>query len=225
MKTLTVAEVQKLGMTDAALDKSIQSIARTGKKWHNDVHTAAVAILVASLPTDEGGHTDCSRYAKLMAAMPKGSRANALKAWFSHFTNIRVNGDGKSGLLKPGQKGYQKVDVALASKTTFWDLTPEPAVPQALTDIELDAMVQRLLTVVQTAKDEGRLAVTATTMSSLGAVQKFGEALHRRAEAAKVLAKQAKLSDRKPAQAAAPRTVTPAVRRPAQAAQPQAAHA
>lgn len=179
-----------LALEGKTIDANVKRIKATGKTFYALVHRTAVAIVVQSLPHSEGGHLDCSKAAALIAALPGASRANALKAWFEHYSNIRFNGDNKVGLLKPADKDYNpSVNPIEANGTPYWELTPEPAVAGPLTDVDLDRMLQGIIKRIATAKDEGRLALSPATVNSLGAVEKMAETLHRRAEAEKARAK------------------------------------
>ncbi len=66
--------------TTAALDAALKSIANRGKRLDADIHKFALS---AALHTAVNGNPHYVN--ELIANMPKGSRVNALREWFSTF--------------------------------------------------------------------------------------------------------------------------------------------
>lgn len=134
------------------IDTTIRSIHARGKQLDAMVHATAVAVIHLSQPHIDGGHLDCSKATTLLAAMPKGGRSNALKAWFAEFSNIRFDKDGKAGLLKPTNKGYADARPQAAMAKPYWELVPEPAV-LPFTDATLLSAIKALVNRVENAKE------------------------------------------------------------------------
>ena len=70
----------KLIVTDVDFDAALKSITNSGKRLDAAIHRAAVSAAV-----HVALHGNPGRVNKLIAAMPKGSRVNALREWFTCF--------------------------------------------------------------------------------------------------------------------------------------------
>lgn len=120
----------------ASIAEQIKWIGTTGKKMDAVIHATAVGCILMSMPLDENGFLNADPAIKLMNAMPKGSRAKALAAWFEAFSNIRVKLDGKTatwtgGLLKPTDKLYKAADPTTAFAKPFWSVDEKATDPKA----------------------------------------------------------------------------------------------
>ena len=119
----------------AAISEQIKWIKATGKKLDAVIHATAVGAIYMSLPLDEHGYLNATPAINLMNAMPKGSRAKALAAWFEAFSNIRVkvgkDGVWEGGLLKPEQKGYEQAKPEDAFAKPFWSVEEAKVDPKA----------------------------------------------------------------------------------------------
>lgn len=67
----------------AGIDKSIKSIATRGKKYSNDIHLCAVSCLAHIQD-----HGDITVLQRLIEALPKGWRKNAVMAWAEAFGRV-----------------------------------------------------------------------------------------------------------------------------------------
>lgn len=121
-----------------ALATGIKAIAATGKKLDVQMHATAVACLVSSMPMADGGHLNATPAAQLLNAMPKGSRAKALAAWFEAFSNIVLKKDKEGAwvakLTPPTQKNYKALtdkDVQAALDKPFWSVDEKDTDPKA----------------------------------------------------------------------------------------------
>jgi len=119
----------------AAISEQIKWIKATGKKLDAVIHATAVGAIYMSMPLDEHGYLNATPAINLMNAMPKGSRAKALAAWFEAFSNIRVkvgkDGVWEGGLLKPEQKGYEQAKPEDAFAKPFWSVEEAKVDPKA----------------------------------------------------------------------------------------------
>lgn len=120
----------------ASIAEQIKWIGSTGKKLDAVIHATAVGCIYMSMPLDENGFLNADPAIKLMNAMPKGSRAKALAAWFEAFSNIRVKMDPKSaswvgGLLKPTDKLYVEAKPVDAFAKPFWSVEEKNTDPKA----------------------------------------------------------------------------------------------
>jgi hypothetical protein len=136
------------------VDGAITRIGTMGKKLDNLIHGTAVACIYLSMPHKEGGHNCAARALKLVKAMPKGSRAKALVAWFHAYSNIRIvkdtkSGELKAGVLKPENKQYKAADPVAALANPFWSVEEKDVDPAAFTT---DSLVKRVAALIKAAK-------------------------------------------------------------------------
>jgi hypothetical protein len=101
-------------------NRNVRTIATSGKKLDELVHTTAVAGLV--LIQADGNAT---RMDQLLQALPKGYRRQGFVLWVQAFSPIRWNGDGKVGVMKATAKTFTPFDVEGANAVPFWDFTQE----------------------------------------------------------------------------------------------------
>lgn len=107
---------------DAAMPKLTASM----DKVNVFAHSLAMSIAVHAAPKDAGGfgHGDCTRLVGLIAAMPKSMRRDAMVAWFTKYTPIRISSDlTKAAYLD--KYGKLTADKKLAA----WKLTDADADP------------------------------------------------------------------------------------------------
>lgn len=141
----------------ASIADQIKWIAATGKKLDAVIHATAVGCILMSMPLDENGFLNADPAIKLMNAMPKGSRAKALAAWFEAFSNIRVKLDPKSGewvggLLKPTDKLYAVAKPEDAFAKPFWSVEEKNTDPKAF------LLGEQLARLIKMASDPKNLA-------------------------------------------------------------------
>ena len=81
----------KLIVSDEDFDAAILSITTCGKRLDSAIHRAAVSAAV-----HVALHGNPGRVNKLIAAMPKGSRVNALRDWFTNFGPVEWDAKTKT---------------------------------------------------------------------------------------------------------------------------------
>ena len=99
-----------------AIGKAITSISTRGKAMDKLIHTVAVSTLIHA-----DKHGDITLANKLLAAMPKTARSNALKDWFITFGKFSY--DEKNKAL-----AYNKAattQTVKATNTPYWEFKPE----------------------------------------------------------------------------------------------------
>lgn len=138
------------------VDGAITRIGTAGKKLDNLIHGTAVACIYLSMPHKDGGHNCAARALKLLQAMPKGSRAKTLIAWFHAYSNIRIVMDAKTkqlkaGVLKPENKQYKAADPIAAMEKPFWIVEEVAANPA---DFTTDSLAKRVALLIKAAKDK-----------------------------------------------------------------------
>lgn len=141
-----------------AVASATGAIGRAGAKLDTQIHATAVACIVASLPHEEGGYLNAEPARQLLNAMPKGSRAKALAAWFEAFSNVRLRREEKGWTVKmvgPANKMYVKADPDAAMAKPFWSVEEQGTDPKAFT---LGAALASLLRKAEAAAKEGKLS-------------------------------------------------------------------
>lgn len=134
-----------------AVASATKSIAGAGAKLDNQIHGTAVACIMLSMSIAEGGPASGAGPATgLLNAMPKGSRAKALAAWFAAYSNLRLRYDKKAkawtgGVLDAKAKSYAKPDPDAAMAKPFWSVEEADVVPQAFLTGNLTLAVANLI--------------------------------------------------------------------------------
>lgn len=99
---------------------NIEKVKTSGAELDTLIHTTAVQCMLHAKE-----HGDVTLAQRLMEAMPKASRALALKDWYHKFSPMRL--EGKVGILKATQKGYNAFRVEEADAEPFWTEAEQPA--------------------------------------------------------------------------------------------------
>lgn len=108
----------------ANIKTAIDSIERRGKKYDRDVQIAALSAMQHHIE-----HGDVTLINRLVAAMPKGSRVNALRAFIETFGAVRFDTESKLFLNVKG--GTFRIDDAMA---VMWTEFKPEAEYQPITD-------------------------------------------------------------------------------------------
>jgi len=150
--------------TSTVAKRNIKTIKTSGAKLDTLIHTTAVILMQRA-----HDHGDTSLVASLLDAMPKGGRPKALKAWFETFSPIRVNGDGKVGLLAADKRVWL---IAEATAKPYWDLNPEKDVQV----FDLDKALSAILNRAAKQQKDGIFTPDEATTKRLAAVAKLVKA-------------------------------------------------
>jgi len=140
----------KLIVEKAAFEAAIKSIASCGKRLDAAIHRVAVSAAVHTAKNGNPVHVNA-----LIENMPKGSRVNAVREWFTRFGPVSYNSETK---LFETDKEHAKLmlsemaagavvpsDVLEGISTPWTDLKPEGAyVP-----IDFTAMIVKAVTTAQ----------------------------------------------------------------------------
>ena len=147
----------KLLTGSAAITTAINSIAKRGKLFERDLHSVAVSTLDHAIK-----HGDITLANKLITAMGKSQRVNALRDWFINFGPFAYDATNKSMVHV---KGSNKTDIKAAMAMPFWEFKQEAAyVP-----FNLETAVLTLLKRIDTAQSKGETvdAKAVATLQSL----------------------------------------------------------
>jgi hypothetical protein len=103
--------------SSALVAKHIMSIAARGAKLDNDIHSGAMACLYHA-----DKHGDITLMNRLLMAMPKSTRRNALAQWAVAFGKFKPNEDKST--LETAPLAFDKAkstDIPAAQAKPFWD--------------------------------------------------------------------------------------------------------
>lgn len=175
-----------LAMDGKKIDANNKRIGTNSKALDQLIHATGVAIIIQSLPMDQGGHLDCSKAIRFVQALSAGQSRNRVVAWLHDFSNIRVAFSEETWtarLIKPGQNGYKDVDPIAADKTPFWDHTKEGnPIPKTMDDAALARRIAGLLHSIEQASEKGTLALTPATAAEVVKLRAMGDSIEKRAK-------------------------------------------
>jgi hypothetical protein len=156
-------------MTVAECNKAIDSIKNRGQKLDASIHDAACSALHNVI-----SHNNPALCNRLLDAMPKSGRKNALCAWMLRFGNVALNEAKET--KKDSPLVYMKdkeSNLAEAIKTPFWELK---ALEGAGTSFAMEAFLasvsKRFATALKEVTDPVQRAALENVMASLAAVPK-----------------------------------------------------
>lgn len=142
-KASTKQPTVKLLTGGAAIEAAITSIAKRGKLFERDLHTVAVSTLDHAIK-----HGDITLANKLIAALGKSQRVNALRDWYINFGPFSYDATNKTMVHV---KGSNKTDLNAAMATPFWEFKQEAAyVP-----FNLEVAISRVIKQMDNAEAKG----------------------------------------------------------------------
>jgi len=136
-----------------ALDKAIASIATRGKKLDADIQHAGLSCL-----QHLDAHGDMGPLTRLLFALPKGARSNALLDWAQKFGKVTVNvgADHKTKPFLFDKEG--KTDLAGATELPWYECKPEKP---ANLEFSLAAQLAQLIKKAEKAANDEGVALDA----------------------------------------------------------------
>ena len=151
-------------MNAAAYKKAITSIKTRSGTLTKDIHRAAVAAMIFSGAEAIGGDKNATPAKQLAEALAAGMPRNKVIAWFTFFTNVRINvSKQKDGTfswsvknLGPAHEEYQELTpelLATAIKTPYWELNPEADIKE----VDIMAVIKAAIARVEKAQENGKL--------------------------------------------------------------------
>lgn len=102
-----------------AITTAINSIAKRGKLFERDLHTVAVSTLQHAMQ-----HGDITLANKLIGALGKSQRVNALRDWYINFGPFSYDATTKAMTYV---KGSNLTDIKPAMAMPFWEFKQEAA--------------------------------------------------------------------------------------------------
>lgn len=112
MSTLKIAA----NMDKAGIELAIKSITNRGASLDRDIQLTGLSVLAHIAK-----HKEVSLFQKLYAALPKGSRSNALVAWGLQYGAIAVNMDKDTKKARPFVYLDKPTDLVEATKKPWFD--------------------------------------------------------------------------------------------------------
>lgn len=158
-KTLTL-------LNSAQMDKSIKSIQLRGAKLEAEIHHCAVSAL-----SHFEQHGDITLLNRLIVALPKSARTNALVAWSLHFGNVAQNTDKSSRALSPLLKATGSPSKAFkleeAHSTPFWSFKATEGTPTWSYDTYSASLIKSLTGAISKAVDASHKEALTAALSAL----------------------------------------------------------
>lgn len=143
-KTPAKKPAMKLIKGKEAIDAAIKSIQTRGKKLDRDIWVAAVSAIA-----HHSEHGDYDRINMLIDAMPKGSRVNALREFFTVYSGCDYDSEAKCFKHTKGKAA----DVDGAMEKSWTEFKPEPGYTPFDAMKEIEKMLKRAAA-VDTAKGD-----------------------------------------------------------------------
>lgn len=157
-KTVT-AQAMEIIKGQAAIIKLVDGIKVKGKALDKLTHQAAVST--AAHWFEHGDYTLCSR---LLAAMPKSSRRNALISWFMAYTSLVKNTDKATSadhILVSIKGDAKRWDEAEAIATPFWDFKAVEGTTEFNFESYINSLNKGVKKALEQATDEQRAKLEA----------------------------------------------------------------
>jgi hypothetical protein len=173
-------QVSALAMTQDTITKNIKRIGVSGKAYDNLVHITGVALIVASMPIDQGGQLDAGKALDYVKSLSAGSSRNRVVAWLHEFSNMRfstIRSEDNSlkitmQLLKPTHPQYKDARPIEANATPFWELNHEGnPVSVEFTDKVFVTMINNMLLRAKKAQDAAKVGQGTFNVSPAVAAQ------------------------------------------------------
>ncbi len=164
----TKTALPKLIVGAADITKAIESIQRRGEKLDADIQHAGLSIL-----SHIDQHGDVTLLCRLFAAMPKGSRRNALAEWAFAFGKVKPNLD--SGSSKELPFLYDKegtTNLEAAAEKPWYTFKPEKPVSE---EFDFAGMLQSLIKKAETAKASGKTIKGGENLGTIAALLAGGK--------------------------------------------------
>lgn len=153
-------------LDNAACDKAITSIKNRGAKLDADIHTVACSCLNNLLQ-----HNNTTMLNRLLLAMPKSGRKNALAAWALHFGNVVLNDDKATKADQPLRfMQHGKTDIAAAVAEPFWEFKASEGGTTFAVDTYLASVSKRLTTALKTITDPVQREHAEKVLAALGSI-------------------------------------------------------
>lgn len=140
-------------MDTKQIEKNIASIASRGAKLDGDIQRTGLAII-----EHVEQHGDVTLANRLYCAMPKGSRSNALLAWFLEFGKFSVTEDRKVAKEAPLTFDRSKQTDVAGAQAKPWHEFKKAANPAD--EFNLAAELEKFQHKIQAAVEKGKVPAT-----------------------------------------------------------------
>lgn len=142
-------------LNSTQMDAAIKSITTRGAKLQADIHTCAVSALAHFAQ-----HGDSTLLNRLIVALPKSARTNALVAWALHFGQLVQNDDKSTRVAQPVVKSSvpKAFDLEACQVTPFWAFKAQEGTPTWSFDTYSASLIKSLDTAISKATDDAHKA-------------------------------------------------------------------
>lgn len=155
----------------AAIQKAITSIAGRSAKLDRDIHIAAVSVIKHTAQ-----HNDPDTTNKLVDALGKSARKQALVAWLLNYGAMSQDEAGKLVYnVKRREAVLSDENIAAAEAEPFWEFAPEKAYVQFDLQKALAALMKKAEAAL-TKDEQDTSLVQPDVLAALRAVVKTDEA-------------------------------------------------
>lgn len=160
---------------------AIRVIQKNALNFNNLVHNTGLAIIVSSMPHDQGGHLDAGRALDFVKAVPGAIRKDVV-AWLHKYSNIRISAKKDATgvivysmkLLKPKSEAYRTANPMEADANPFWKTEEKAERPmQQFTSTSLHKGLAALLNRYDAARKEDKVALTPKDIELIEALRRM----------------------------------------------------
>lgn len=159
MKAAKVVPVLPLIKDAAGIAKAIDGIAARGKKLDRDIHIAGVSVLSHAYE-----HGDITLANRLLDALPKSGRRNAMLAWLTSFGPFKLAEDSKHVAYS---KLAEPLPLAAAIAEPFYEFAPEPVFVPFDFKASIEAVLKKAEKALADDVHKGEHAVSVAEIASL----------------------------------------------------------
>lgn len=154
-------------MDKAGITQAIKSIQSRGASLDRDIQLTGLSVLAHIAQ-----HKEVSLFQKLYAALPKGSRSNALVAWALAFGQIKVNEEKATKKEFPFLFDGSRVvtDIKGATEKPWFDFK-KPADPAD--EFSVDAAFARFMETIAKQMKAGKIDPTGELVKALTAAKEL----------------------------------------------------
>ena len=151
-------------LNSTQMDAAIKSITGRGAKLQADIHQCAVSALAHF-----NQHGDSTLINRLILALPKSSRTNALVAWALHFGQLAQNTDKSTRVAQPLVKSAwpKAFDLQACEDMPFWSFKANEGVPTWSFDTYTASLIKSLTNAISKTTDETHKAQLGAALAAV----------------------------------------------------------
>lgn len=153
-------------LNSAQMEAAIKSITLRGAKLQADIHLCAVSALAHFAV-----HGDTTLLNRLVMALPKSSRTNALVAWALHFGQLALNTDKSTRTTQPLVKATEAkpFNQAECEAMPFWSFKATEGVSVFSFDTYTASLIKSLTQAISKTSDAAHKAQLTAALAAVSA--------------------------------------------------------